>query len=276
MHPLLAQERPDSTAVPSYPTLATSREVAVASAGAGALLGGFLIPIDVRDVPASGLDPAEIMLSVDRRIVGNQSLDAANASDWTRNTAFLLPVAMAAFTGPGDSRWHRMDRRALIYGEAFLLTMGLTTLGKAAFSRPRPFNYLADDERLDDDHYDPTAERAFVSMPSGHASSAWTGSGLAITEFLLYEPEASGWAKAGVGFVGGALGASTAALRVQAGQHFPTDVTVGSLLGLSSGIAVPLFHRGATPLPSARAWLQASGGMLLGSVTGVLLSGAFF
>ena len=54
VHPLLAQERPDSTAVPPYPTLATSREVAVASAGAAALIGSFLIPIDVRDVPASG------------------------------------------------------------------------------------------------------------------------------------------------------------------------------------------------------------------------------
>jgi membrane-associated phospholipid phosphatase len=274
---LSAQETgppPDSLSL--YPTLQTTREVIVSSAGAAVVIAAFAIPIDVREVPPRGLDPADIRFSIDRRIVGNQSIDAANASDWTRNAAFLMPLALAAFTGPGDRRWHRMGRRAAIYGEAFLLTMGLTALGKSGFSRPRPFTYLSDDERPDDPYYDPTVERAFVSMPSGHASSAWTATGLTVTEFLLNEPAASAWGRAGVGFVGGALAGATAALRVHAGQHFPTDVAVGSLLGLGSGVAVPLLHHGATPLPSTRAWLQTSAGMLVGTVTGVLLSGALF
>ena len=275
--PVGAQEAPTQPEpVSGYPTWETATEVALTSVGAAAAASSFLIPIDVRDVPASGLDPAGIRLSMDRNIVGNASLSAASASDWTRNAAFLMPVTLAAFIGPEGERWPSVGRRTLIYGEAFLLSLGLTGLGKTAFSRPRPFAYLSDEERPADDYYDPTSSRAFVSMPSGHASSAWTAVGLGAAEFMLYEPAASGWARAAVGFVGGALGGSTAALRVHAGQHFPSDVIVGSLLGLGSGVTVPLLHRGDIAMPTTRAWLQTSSGMVVGAAVGVLLSGALY
>ena len=261
---------------PVYPVWETTREVALTSVGGAALFTGLLIPIDVRNVPASGFDPATINFSMDRRIIGNADLDAANASDWTRNAAFLMPLTLAAFIGPDGQRRPDLGRRTLIYGEAFLLSMGLTALGKSAFSRPRPFTYLSDDERPVDDYYDPTAKRAFVSMPSGHASSAWTAVGLGAAEFMLYEPAASGWARGAVGFVGGALAGSTAALRVHAGQHFPSDVIVGSLLGLGSGVAVPILHRGDIAMPTTRAWLETSGGMVAGALAGILLSDVLY
>lgn len=243
--------------------------------GGAALVTGFLVPIDVQTVPVQGLDPASIRFALDRGIVGNRSRDAADLSDWTRNGAFLMPYALAAITGPGDRSWYDMGRRTLIYGEAFLVSMGLTALGKSAFSRPRPFTYLSEDERPEDDYYDPTRDRAFVSMPSGHASSAWTASGLAMTEFLLYEPDAAVWSRVAVGFLGGALAGSTAALRVAAGQHFPTDVIAGSALGLGSGIAVPLLHRGDVRAPSAEAWLQMGVGTLMGALLGGFVASSF-
>ena len=271
--PVVAQGVPERTSEP-YPVFGRVDALPLAIGGA-TLVTAFLVPIDVRPVPPEGLDPAMIRWSIDRDIVGNRSRSAADVSDWTRNGAFVLPYALAAFTGPGERRWHDMGRRTLIYGEAFLVSMGLTALGKSAFSRPRPFTYLGESERPDDDDYDPTRDRAFLSMPSGHASSAWTASGLAVTEYLLYEPDAAAWSRVAVGFLGGALAGSTAALRVAAGQHFPTDVIAGSALGLSSGIAIPLLHRGDTPAPTRGAWVQTGAGVLLGAVMGGWFAATF-
>ena len=90
------------------------RSIGPLAVGGTALVTGFLIPIDVRPVPAEGLDPADIRFALDRDIVGNRSRDAADLSDWMRNGAFLMPYALAAFTGPGDERWYEKGRSTLM------------------------------------------------------------------------------------------------------------------------------------------------------------------
>ena len=75
---------------------------------------------------------------------------------------------------------------------------------------------------------------------------------LATTEHLLTRPEASTRERLVVGFTGGALGAATAALRVEAGQHFPSDVLVGSAIGIATGVTLPLAHADG-PGPTRRA-----------------------
>jgi membrane-associated phospholipid phosphatase len=227
---------------------------------------------DLRVVPPEGLDPAEISWGLDRRALGALDVRAKEASDWTRNAAIALPVAVAVFLGrPGD-RWRDFGARSVMYAEAFLLSGGATALGKSVVGRPRPFAYAAEDQRPDDPDYDVTDDWTFASMPSGHASSAWTGAGLAMTDFLLSRPDAHWAQRFAIGFLGGGLGGATAASRVEAGMHFPTDVLTGSGLGLATGIAVPLLHRGGRPLPSARAWIEMLGGAAAGTVVGVAIA----
>ena len=277
--PALTQERPvqpesaseAARRTSAYPSFGRTREITTGAFGVGMMGAGFLIDIDVQPVPVEGLDASTIKLSVDRNIVGNRSTSALTASDWTLNAALLMPWALAALTGPDGDRWHAMGPRLGVWAETFFVSMGATSLGKSTFSRPRPFAYLPSDQRPDDEYYDPSRERAFVSMPSGHASSAWTATGLAMTEHLLYRPDAHWFERVSVGFLGGALAASTSTLRVEAGQHFPTDVLVGSALGLMSGVTVPLLHRGSLPLPSGSALLQMSGSALAGSLIAILL-----
>ena len=93
-----------------------------------------------------------------------------------------------------------------------------------------------------------------------------------MTEHLLLRPDASWVERVGIGFLGGTVASATSALRVESGQHFPTDVIAGAGIGIATGVAVPLLHRGALPMPSSNAWLQMIGGSLAGALTGVLLA----
>ena len=255
-----------------YPDYRKGREITLSGVGAGFLVTGLLVPVDDREVPAQGFDPAEIAWSVDRDIVGNSSLDADAASDWTRAAALVFPFVLTLVTGHPGERWHGFARRSLVYAETFLIRQGFTSFAKTMLGRARPYAYLSAEERPDDSAFDVSRERTFHSMPSGHTSAAWTGAALGMTEHLLGRSEASWLERAGVGFLGGALAGMTSALRVEAGQHFPSDVVAGAGIGIATGVTVPLLHRGEQPLPSSKAWAQMMGGALAGTLLGVLVA----
>jgi membrane-associated phospholipid phosphatase len=273
---VLAQRTPGAPAGGStavvQPELKLRRELVLTGLAAGMLVTGHLLSVDTRPVPVQGLDPAEIGWSRDRNTVGNRSVSAGTASDWTRNSALAFPAIVVWVTGRPGNRLGGFKTRATEYFETLLVSQGPTVLGKSIWSRPRPYAYLPEAQRPDNALYDVTTSHAFSSMPSGHSSSAWTGASLAMTEELLSRPDASWVERVGVGFVGGGLAGATAALRVEAGQHFPSDVLAGAGVGIATGIAVPLLHRGDRPMPSTKAWLETWGGALAGTVVGVLLS----
>jgi membrane-associated phospholipid phosphatase len=254
-------------AVPAstHPAYSLRRELAVVGLGSGLALGAIFVSTDVRAVPTQGLDPAGISWSLDRRSLGRVSADADALSDWARNAALAYPFLLAWAANPG-SRWDAVVRRGLVYGEAFLIAGGLGYLGKHWISRARPYTYLTSGERAADPTLDATENRAFESLPSGHATSAFVGAGLGITDHLLTRPRASGLERFAVGALGGALGGATAALRVEAGRHFPTDVLAGAGIGLATGVTLPLLHRGARPWPTRRAWLEATAGLAFGAL----------
>lgn len=266
-----AQAVGDPGPPPSYPQLTWKRELVVSGLGLGLVATGFLIPDSDRTVTAAGLDPAEIALTLDRRVVGNTSWQAGRASDWTRNAALAMPFVLALVLADPADRWQALGPQAAVYAETMLVSLGISLVGKVALGRPRPFAYLPESERPDRDDYDVARARAFQSMPSGHSSAAFTAVGIAIAEDLLARPGAHWGERVAIGFVGGGLAGATAALRVRAGQHFPTDVLAGGALGLATGVAVPLLHRGERRAPSARAWLEVLGGLAAGTVTGVLV-----
>ena len=250
---------------PGYAHFSLRKDLAVSAAGVGLLTWGVL-SISEPPPPSRGFDPDGIAWATDRRVIGNVDVHANDLSDWTQRIALGFPFAVMLFTAGPDARWNEIGARSVVYTEAMAVSLGLTLVGKNMGGRARPFVYLPREERPDDPAYDATRSRAFRSVPSGHSSSTWTAVGLAMTEHLLLRPEADAWERLGVGFVGGALAGGTGALRVTAGQHFPSDVLAGAGLGIGTGIVLPLIHRGSTPLPPPRAWLAMFGGALGGAL----------
>jgi membrane-associated phospholipid phosphatase len=255
----------------------TDGVVGAGSVGAYALSRG--IGITRRNVPPQGLDPSNVSLGMDRRIIGRPSTGADKASDVTLVVTMVGAPVLALLTQPGVHGFANVVRRPLVlYGESLLLAEAGSQILKRSVDRPRPFTYLPASERPGSSAYDVDSDGAFLSMPSGHATISFTAASFAATDNLLSRPDAGWQEHVAVASLGALLAGATSNLRVRADQHFPSDVLVGGLIGTVSGASVPLLHRYVfpggrlAPRPPGHAWLEAAAGYLLGAGLGVGLS----
>ncbi len=257
---------PEFRVLPDAPKLMT---------GVALLLASRPLSITRKAVPPAGLDPKTIHWSVDRHALGEASTRADIQSDYVRDAALAYPLILAFASQPAGTRWNGTARRGLVYSEAVMVAEGVAMIIKNVADRPRPFTYLPIDERRSGSAFDVTSDEAFRSMPSGHTTAAFTAAAFAITDHLISRPQASWQERVAVAAVGGLLAGMTASMRVRGGQHFPSDVIVGGLIGTASGVLVPLVQRYASAdgrraaRPSGRAWWQAVGGMVGGISVGV-------
>ncbi|MEW6073755.1 MAG: phosphatase PAP2 family protein [Planctomycetota bacterium] len=141
--------------------------------------------------------------------------DAARASDdlrtWARYAAHLSALATPSGEAPGE--WLVNKGQGFLVEAGARSLNGLVTSGlKSAIGRERPNE---EDDR---------------SMPSGHASSAGASAALAVRNL-----EAIPWVPDGArGLLAGTMhgiALATGWARVEAGEHYPTDVLVGAALG---------------------------------------------
>lgn len=191
----------------------------VAVIGLQPLCADQLLPLDMSGVPA--FDRA-FMQPYSRSLeVGGTAFELAS---------LLTPVLLLA--EPADEYL----RFATMYGETLLTAYALKELGKHWFSRARPFLYYQDypEEKIGEgDAYD--------SFPSGHATMAFAGAAFTSYVFATYHPD-SVW-KIPVTVASYSLAIATAAMRVASGNHFPSDVLTGALLGTLVGGGIPFLHR---------------------------------
>jgi len=126
----------------------------------------------------------------------------------------------------------RLVRAALIYLAAQLIfSLLVVRLLKMGLGRPRPFAFQTGWSPLtfDADHH---------AMPSGHATDAMTGYGVAVRFFR------SGWVRV----LSLILSLVILASRVAGGQHYPSDVVTGALIGYLGSVFLPILWVG---------WLEA-------------------
>lgn len=139
---------------------------------------------------------------------------AQDYSDIARLVLQGEAVAMTLLTPSGNdpAEWLLSKSKGLLVEGAGLgATTGITSGLKSAIGRERP-------DRSDN-----------LSMPSGHASSAFGAMAVANAnlDYINMNPYARASLKAG----NVALASSVAWARVEGQKHFPTDVLVGAALG---------------------------------------------
>lgn len=167
--------------------------------------------------------------ALDCLAVSQFSATADATSDALFVTSLALPVALELGRGLDDDSLRRGGAYAASVG-ATALTAGLV---KITVQRDRPYTYHRHPSVV---AYTAAAHGNDHSFFSGHTSLSFA----ALTSgALLYQPTTtSARARAGVWAGAGALGAATGVLRIRAGQHFPTDVMVGAVVGTAFGLGL--------------------------------------
>ena len=169
----------------------------------------------------------------DRGATYNSSSSAKTASDIFWAGSYLVPLSLLALK---DTR-KDFGKIAILYGEAILITTGLTYFVKGVALRSRPFVYNKEDFSLEDKQTI-SARHAFFS---GHTSLTAASFFFTAKVFSDYYPDSK--FKPYVWTVAIVVPAMVGYFRVAAGKHFPTDVITGYAVGAAIGFLIPHFHK---------------------------------
>lgn len=169
---------------------------------------------------------------MDRFAVDLSSEAMAVTSDITALLSIGLPFISMATSRTKEIVCQDM----LMYIESICLIEGLTLLSKSIFKRPRPYAY-----RVVESRNRKLNRSATGSFFSSHTATAFNGVVFTGTVFQQRYPD-SPWVKPI--WIGGLILATvTAIFRVTSGNHFPTDVLAGAVLGSFTGWLLPHIHR---------------------------------
>jgi membrane-associated phospholipid phosphatase len=173
---------------------------------------------------------------LDRGFAGEPIRKGADTASNVLNSVTLTVPFLIGYldrrSKPSGSREFKAD--AFILGETLLLNEGLNSLVKNLVGRPRPFAYglTAGDPAL-------TQKATYTSFYSAHTSSALAVSMAYGKIYARHHPNGRHALVYGIGI---GVASTTAALRVRASKHFPTDVLVGAASGIAIGLTVPGLH----------------------------------
>lgn len=170
----------------------------------------------------------------DRALMHSYSSSLDTAGDILVVASSALPFCAATALLYKDSGYQTDDllTHAVMFAETMAISHTLAHITKGLVLRTRPYMYYDVDSSVEDDW-----NRSFYS---GHTTMAFAAATFSSYTFCKYFPESS----YRLPFVAGsyALAAATAAIRVQAGCHFATDVIVGALTGTAIGFLIPWCH----------------------------------
>ena len=185
----------------------------------------------VPDAEILALNPADLNF-LDRPITSNYSEKAKSASDLFFYGSMPAPLFLLL------DKKIRTDapKVGLLYLEAMAITGTVYTSASMIADRFRPYAYNSElpiSSR--------TGGGARNSFPAGHPAVVATSTFFMAKVYSDYHPEMKNkWI---LYSAAGAASLATGILRIQAGQHFITDVMTGIPLGVLSGILVPHFHK---------------------------------
>ena len=140
----------------------------------------------------------------DQVVRGRWSTAAHEVSNATLLGALTLPLV-----AHGAVEAPALEDALWLYGETLSTTLLLNTVAKRVVQRPRPYTYGEEGEARSAS----AGSDAWVSFYSGHSAMSFAA-------------------------------ATSGALAVRAGRHYPSDIVVGMLAGVGMGALFPLLHAG--------------------------------
>ncbi len=185
----------------------------------------------ITEAEVNTLDPNNINF-VDRWVAGNNSESANEISDIPFLSAFILPFGLLLNDDINDHTGQFIG----MYLQSLSTTSALYSVTAGLVNRSRPYVYAENNniERR-------TSNNGQRSFYSGHVAASATATFFAAKVYCDYNPDVTGkgyiWAAAA------AVPAAVGYFRMQAGQHFLTDVLLGYSLGAVSGILIPEMHK---------------------------------
>ncbi len=214
--------------------LETKRELAVYSISAGVLGVSYLLDqgspnLNLNDISTLSSDD---IWTLDRSAVNFTSDVADLGSDITLLATSFAPLTLLF----SHEIRHSKKEIITLYGETIAVNGALTFLIKNTTNRKRPFVYnnnIPLEEKI--------KSRATQSFISGHTSQSAALAFFTAKVFTDYYPESK--YKFLIWSAAISLPALTAYLRYRSGNHFPTDVIAGYIIGGTIGYLVPQLHK---------------------------------
>jgi len=181
------------------------------------------------------------------------ALDRPVAGNWNPTWSRASDIGVAAIVVSGlviplvDSGMRDGMTDVVVIGESFVLANAVAVIAEVGVRRPRPFLYSEKapvEERTDGN--------GSLSFFSGHSTISFATSVATFATLHRRHPKSPlPWV-----FLGASLATSVfvATGRMISGNHFPTDVIGGAVVGSSFGLLVPALHEvnvAVTPVVSA-------------------------
>ncbi len=191
------------------------------------LHGPNLSTLDINDVP-----------SIERFVCDKYSKKLSYYSDNTRNaiTGLMLFASLSLISESCDEGLKAFITDVTMFVEAEILISGLTQYAKSVSQRYRPYAY---NENLSAEKR--SSKHASQSFWSGHTSTAFMMA--AFSGYVFQNRNPGSRLIKPVWITGMTLATATSILRVQSGNHFPSDVIVGAVAGSFIGWLIPWIHK---------------------------------
>jgi membrane-associated phospholipid phosphatase len=165
---------------------------------------------------------------IDRPVANNQSKALDIAANYTVTLAMIAPVIID-YLDVGLTKSFGEDM--VVYSDVLAVNFGMVTILKYAVQRPYPYVYQ---KKADQFQTDPTD---YLSFYSGHTSTVFSAlTSAAVTINLRHHRTLWPWVLTAV------AGTSIGLELILSGEHFTTDVVVGALTGIATGVIVPGLH----------------------------------
>jgi len=198
--------------------------------------GGFILIQNKKGISEAELTTIladqENINAIDQWLVGNYSESANTLSDIPFFLSFATPGVLFFDDETNDHAGQILG----LYLESLATTASLYTLSAGLINRSRPYVYS--DEADMSRRLSSSGQRSFYS---GHVAATATATFFVAKVYSDFNPDSPAipfvWAGAAV------LPAGVAYFRLEAGQHYLTDVLLGYGLGAVVGYYVPELHK---------------------------------